>query len=352
MKITTIGIDLAKSVFHVHGADELGKPVLKKRLSRKKLLPFLANITPCLVGMEACGGAHFWAREIKKLGHDVRLMSPQFVKPYVKTNKNDFNDAEGICEAVGRANMRFVPIKSPAQQDLQAVHRIRAQLVKSRTAQGNQIRGLLAEYGIVIPKGLGRLRAELPWILEDAENALSMMARRFIADLAVRLSELDDRIAQYDKEIQRAFKQNDAARRIEQVEGVGPLVATAIVGAVGDAKEFKNGRQLSAWLGLVPKQHSTGGKTVLLGISKRGDTYIRTLLIHGARSVVSYVDRKEKDDPRSRWLRQLKARHGTNAAAVALANKNARIIWALLTKGETGRCQGTCRLNESSKLLS
>lgn len=333
MKITTIGIDLAKSVFHVHGADQRGKPVLKKRLTRKRLLPFLANIPPCLVGMEACGGAHFWAREINKLGHDARLMSPQFVKPYVKTNKNDFNDAEGICEAVGRANMRFVPIKSQAQQDLQAIHRIRAQLIKSRTAQSNQIRGLLGEYGIVLPKGLSRLRAELPWVLEDAANGLSVTARRFIADLAARLSELDERIVQYDKEIQREFKQNDAARRIEQVEGVGPLVATAIVSAVGDATEFKNGRQLSAWLGLVPKQRSTGGKTVLLGISKRGDTYIRTLLIHGARSVVSYADRKQKDDQKSRWLRQLKARHGTNGAAVALANKNARIIWALLTQG-------------------
>lgn len=332
MKITTIGIDLAKNVFQLHGSDRRGRPLVRKRLSRKKLLAFLAKLPPCLVGLEACGGAHYWAREIGKLGHDVRLMSPQFVKPYVKTNKNDFNDAEALCEAVSRANMRFVPIKTPAQQDIQAIHRIRALLIKARTAQGNEIRGLLAEYGIVVPKGLNRLRTKMPLILEDAENGLSVRARRAFADLYARLGELDERITRYEAEIQQIFQESGPARQIEKVEGVGPLAATATVAAVGDARAFKNGRQLSAWLGLVPKQRSSGGKTVLLGISKRGDRYIRTLLIHGGRAVVKYADRKS--DPRSQWITRLKARRGANAAAVAVANKNARIIWALLARGD------------------
>lgn len=285
--------------------------------------------------MEACGGAHYWARAMGKLGHEVRLMSPQFVKPYVKTNKNDYNDAEAVCEAVGRANMRFVPVKTVEQQDIQAIHRIREQLIKSRTAQANQIRGLLGEYGIVIPKGLRQVRGRLPGILEDAENGLTFRARRFLSDLVARVRELDEHIKTYDKEIQELFKEDERSQRIEKVEGIGPVVATAIVAAVGNGTFFKDGRQLSAWLGLVPRQHSTGGRERLLGISKRGDRYIRTLLIHGARSVVRYAQRKT--DPRSRWINGLKARRGTNAAAVALANKNARIIWALLSKGEAYR---------------
>ena len=335
MNIKTLGIDLAKSVLHLCGMDVHGKVVLRKRLSRGKLLEFLANVPACLIGMEACGGAHYWAREIGKLGHEVRLMSPQFVKPYVKTNKNDSNDAEAVCEAVGRANMRFVPVKSVEQQDIQAIHRIREQLIKSRTAQANQIRGLLGEYGIIIPKGLRQVRGRLPGILEDAENGLSFRARRFLSDLVERVRELDERIRAYDKEIEELFKEDERSQRIEKVEGIGPVVATAIVAAVGNGTFFKDGRQLSAWLGLVPRQHSTGGRERLLGISKRGDRYIRTLLIHGARSVVRYAQRKT--DPRSRWINGLKARRGTNAAAVALANKNARIIWALLSKGEAYR---------------
>ncbi len=284
--------------------------------------------------MEACGGAPYWARAIGKLGHEVRLMmSPQFVKPYVKTNKNDYHDAEAVCEAVGRPTMRFVPVKTVEQQDIQAIHRIREQLIKSRTAQANQIRGLLGEYGIVIPKGLGQVRGRLPGILEDAENGLTFRARRFLFDLVERLRELDERIRAYDKEIQELFKEDERSQRIEKVEGVGPVVATAIVAAVGNGTAFQSARQMSAWLGLVPRQHSTGGRERLLGISKRGDRYIRTLLIHGARSVVRYAEKKT--DPRSRWINSIKARCGTNTAAVALANKNARILWALLSKGET-----------------
>lgn len=335
MNIKALGIDLAKSVFHLCGMDKQGKVVLRRRLSRGKLLEFLANVPPCLIGMEACGGTHYWAREIGKLGHEVRLMSPQFVKPYVKTNKNDSNDAEAVCEAVGRPTMRFVPVKTVEQQDIQAIHRIREQLIKSRTAQANQIRGLLGEYGIVIPKGLRQVRGRLPGILENAENGLSFRARRFLSDLVERVRELDERIRAYDKEIQELFKEDERSQRIEKVEGIGPVVATAIVAAVGNGTFFKDGRQLSAWLGLVPRQHSTGGRERLLGISKRGDRYIRTLLIHGARSVVRYAEKKT--DPRSRWINGLKARRGTNAAAVALANKNARIIWALLSKGEAYR---------------
>jgi transposase len=264
-------------------------------------------------------------------------MAPQFVKPYVKGNKNDFNDAEGICEAVGRANMRFVDIKSIEQQDLLAVHRIRQGVVKARTAQVNQIRGLLAEYGIVVAKGVGQVRRALPRILEDAENRLSELFRALLAELYEHLRQLDERIKGYDRRINALFNSQEACRRIEAVEGIGPLGATAVVATFGAARQFNSARQFSAALGLVPGQNSTGGKPRLLGISKRGDRYIRTLLVHGARSVVSTVLRKDKDDARSRWIKRLATERGMNRAAVALANKNARILWALLSRGETYR---------------
>lgn len=330
MKITTLGIDLAKNVFQLHGVDEAGRTVLRKKLSRKKLLSFLTNREPCLIGIEACGGAHHWAREMTKLGHRVRIMSPQYVKPYIKTNKNDSNDAQGICEAVGRPHMHFVGIKSVEQQDIQALHRIREQLIKERTAVANQTRGLLAEYGIVVPKGVHKLRTALPEILEDAENGLTLLARELFAESYDRLLDLYQRVRDYDRRIEGVFHTNPLCQRAAQVEGVGPLGATALVAAVGDGKVFKNGRQMAAWLGLVPKQHSSGGKDRLLGISKRGDRYLRTLLIHGARSVVYRCDKKK--DARNRWLSSLKQRRGANRACVALANKNARILWALLTK--------------------
>jgi transposase len=287
--------------------------------------------------MEACGGAHHWAREIEKLGHEVRMMAPQFVKAYVKSNKNDYNDAEGICEAVGRPNMRFVGIKSVEQQNLLSLHRIRQSVVKARTAQVNQIRGLLAEYGIVVGKGVGHVRRSLPQILEDGENRLPDLFRELLGELYEQLQLLDERIKGYDRRVTALFRSQEECRRIEAVEGVGPLGATAVVATFGDGRQFDNGRQFSAALGLVPGQHSTGGEPRLLGISKRGDRYVRTLLIHGARSVVNVVLNNNKDDARSRWIRRIAAERGKNRAAVALANKNARIIWALLSRGDTYR---------------
>lgn len=333
--VVRLGIDLGKNNFHLWGVDEAEQVVLKKKLRRGKFLEQLANMPPCLVGMEACGGAHHWAREIAKHGHEVKLMAPQFVKPYVKSNKNDYNDAEGICEAVGRPNMRFVAVKSVEQQNLLSLHRIRQAAVKARTAQVNQIRGLLAEYGIVVGKGIGQVRRCLPTILEEAENRLPDLLRALLGELYEQWCEQDERISGYDRRINALFKEQEASQRIEAVEGVGPLGATAIVATFGDGKQFGNARQFSAALGLVPRQHSTGGEARLLGISKRGDRYIRTLLVHGARSVVNAVLTKNKGDARSRWIRRIATERGKNRAAVALANKNARIIWALLSRGET-----------------
>lgn len=335
MNITILGIDLAKAVFQVHGVDEHGRAVLSKQLSRKQLLPFLANVPPCLIGLEACSGAHFWARELQKLGHHVKLIAPQFVKPYVKGNKTDSHDAAAICEAVSRPHMHFVPINSLEQQDVQAVHRIREQLVKNRTALANQIRGLLNEYGVVIPSGIRRLRVQLPLILEDAENGLTALGRELMHDLYQRLIVLDEQVAQADRRIEQLFKQDERSQRLAQVEGIGPLIATAFLAAVGDAQVFHNGRQVAAWLGLVPKQHSSGGKARLLGISKRGDSYLRTLLIHGARAAVQYAT--QKSNARSRWINALRQRRGKNITAIAVANKNARILWALLARGEPYR---------------
>ena len=333
MQVKTLGIDIAKNVFQLHGVDERGHVVLKKRLSRKKLLSFIAGLPPCVIGIEACGGAHYWAREFTQLGHTVKLISPQFVKPYVKSQKNDYHDAEAICEAVSRPHMRFVPAKTVDQQDIQALHRIRERHITGRTALVNQIRGLLAEYGLVLPKGVNQVRHKLPFILEDAENDLTFMARDWLEALATELRAFDERINEIDYKIKRVFKENEACRRLGQLDGIGPLTATALVAAVGDAKCFKNGRQMAAWLGLVPQQHSTGGKQTLLGISKRGNRYLRTLLIHGARAVVRVVGSKQ--DSKSRWLQGILERRGKNRAGVAQANKTARIAWALLTKGES-----------------
>jgi transposase len=330
MNIKRIGIDLAKHVFQLHGVDPHEKPVLRKQLRRNQVLNYFAKLSPCLIGIEACGSAHYWARELQKLGHTVKLMAPQFVKPYVKGNKNDANDAEAICEAVARPNMRFVAIKTIEQQDIQAVHRIRSGLVQQRTAKVNQIRGLLAEYGLVVERRVEKLRKALPLLLEDAENGLSFDFRALLQSLQQDLIALDDRASEMDKKIQQLASSNSTAKRLQQIPGIGPITATALVCAIGDGKQFKRGRDLSAWLGLTPRQHSSGGKDCLLGISKRGDTYLRTLLIHGARAVLKVADRK--DDPRSRWLQNLCCRRNKNIAAVALANKNARIVWALLTK--------------------
>ena len=331
MKISALGIDLAKAVFQVHGVDEQEQVVARKRLSRNKLLKFIAQLEPCLIGLEACSSAHYWAREMSKFGHDVRLISPQFVKPYVKSNKHDAADAEAICEAVSRPNMRFVPVKGIEQQDIQSLHRARELLVKQRTALSNQIRGLLGEYGLVVAKGVRRIRRSLPELLEDAENGLSFQSREIFYELYQQLIWFDERISVFDKKIEQVFRSNEACQRLGQMEGIGPLIATALYAALHHAKEFKNGRQMSAWLGLVPRQHSSGGKPLLLGISKRGDRYLRTLLIHGARAVIFRI--KEKETRKAHWLRQLIARRGVNRATVALANKMARMAWVILNKG-------------------
>ena len=332
MNITTIGLDIAKNVFQVHGVDANGKVVLRKQLKRNQVLAFFANLLPCRIGLEACAGAHYWARELIKLGHDARLISPQFVKPYVKGNKNDANDAEAICEAVGRPTMRFVPVKSIEQQDIQMLHRIRSGLVKERTALANRMRGLLGEYGIIIAIGLVKLRQQLPEILEDAENGLTMAARQIFADLQEQLIELDKQVVVYGEKIQALHRSSEVSQRLAEVPGIGPITATALLASLGDGKAFESARQVAAWLGLVPRQDSSGGKPKLLGISKRGDVYLRTLLIHGARAVVKTA--AKKDDAQSRWINDLVKRRNANIAAVAVANKNARMVWALLTKTE------------------
>ena len=335
MQTTTIGIDLAKSVFHVHGADTRGRPVFSRRVSRCKLGELIAKLPPCLSGMEACGSAHYWARRFLELGHTVRLISPQFVKPFVKSNKNDRNDAEAICEAVSRPTMRFVAIKSVEQQDRQALHRVRQRLIGQRTAVINQVRGLLAEYGIVVARQPSSLRRRLPEILEDGENGLSARARELFARLYDELIQIQQRIEPIDLEIREIATQDEVCRRLQTVEGVGPLTATAVTAAVGDAGVFKNGRQFASYIGLVPRQHSSGGKQRLGRISKRGDTYVRTLLIHGAHTTVRWA--RHKNTPRARWLMALVQRCGVQKAVVALANKNARVLWALMTRGEIYR---------------
>src|SRR3990172_2057532 len=330
MKITTIGIDLAKEVFVIHGVDGHDKAVLRKQLRRGEMAKFFANLEPCLIGMEACGGAHHWARKLGEFGHTVKLMAPQFVKPYVKTNKNDRADAEAICEAVTRPNMHFVATKNIEQQAILSVHRAREAMVKQRTAQANQMRGLLSEFGVVINRGIKAIPKNIPDILEDAENQLPGTMRQLLQRLHDHFKELDRQEQELELQIKCWHRENEASKKLAAIPGVGPLIASAIVATVGNAREFKNGRQLAAWLGLVPKQHSSGGKQVLLGISKRGDTYLRTLLIHGARAVIRHAE--HKPGHADSWLGKLIARRGKNVAAVALANKNARIAWALLSK--------------------
>lgn len=337
MKVTTVGIDLAKSVFHVHGADARGAVVFSRRLTRAQLGPFMANLAPCLVGMEACGGAHYWGRRFRALGHDVRVITPHFVKPFVKSNKNDRNDAEAICEAVVRPTMRFVAIKSVEQQDRQALHRIRDRLMGQRTQAINQIRGLMAEYGIVMARRPATVRRRVPEILEDADNGLTPEARRLFAELYAELDQLEQRIAPHDQQIRATARSDEVCKRLQAIEGVGPVIATAITAAVGDARVFKNGRQFAASLGLVPRQHSTGGKPRLGRISKRGDPYLRKLLVQGALITVHWS--RGKNTPKARWVQALVRRCGKQKAAVALANKNARVIWALMARGDTYRPQ-------------
>ena len=330
MQIVTCGIDIAKSVFHVHGLTSDNK-VVRKMLRRKQVLAFFAKMDSCVIGMEACGGSHYWARELKKLGHRVFLISPQFVKPYVKGNKNDYNDAEAICEAVSRPTMRFVGIKTTAQQDILMLHRIRENRVKQRTGQVNQIRGLLGEYGIVFAQGIDKLRQGLCDLLGQDDDRLSALAREQFHALYEELLHLSDRVKQSDRSIKAVFDHCEASKRLGSLPGIGVITATALTAYIGDVSQFNNGRELSAYLGLVPRQHSSGGKTVLTGISKRGNTYLRTLLIHGARSVLRHLS--GKTDANSRWLANVAERRGQNKACVAQANKTARRVWALLSQG-------------------
>lgn len=332
MKTTTIGIDLAKNVFQVHGVDAQGKITVRKQLRREQMSAFFVNLPACLIGMEACGSAHHWARVLQGMGHEVRLMAPQFVKPYVKGNKNDQADAQAICEAVSRPSMRFVPLKTLQQQSMLALHRVRQGAVKARTAQANQIRGLLGEFGLVVPQGIGHIAKRVPELIEDAANELPGQLRLLIQDMLEQLKQMDLRVQALRQQIEQLHQSDELSRKLAQVPGIGPITASALVASIGDAKNFKNGRQVAAWLGLVPRQHSTGGKPNLLGISKRGDTYLRTLLIHGARAVLFHAQRKGQEQDVS-WLSSLAQRRNKNVAAVALANKNARIAWALLAHG-------------------
>ena len=336
MQVSTIGLDIAKNVFQIHGVDASGRIVLRKRLRRGQMTDFFANLPACLIGIEATGGAHFWSRILNTFGHTVRLMAPQFVKPYLKqAAKNDANDAAAICEAVSRPQMRFVPTKNVSQQDMQCLHRVRSRLVGCRTQLGNQIRGLLSEYGIVIAEHLNQVRNALPQLTEEMEARLSGCAKSLFRSLYEELCDLDERIAGMEERVTQAFRADALCQRIGEIEGVGPITATAVVAAIANGSTFDNGRQFAAWLGLVPRQHSSGDKQRLMGITKRGDPYLRTLLIHGARSIIFRAGKKT--DQRSQWIAGKAKSLGVTKACVAVANKNARIIWALLAKGEPYR---------------
>lgn len=328
-KITTVGIDLAKNVFSLHGVDESGAVVLRKTVTRARLMETVAQWPACIIGMEACSGAHEWARRFQQLGHAVRIMAPRFVSPYRKSGKNDGNDAEAICEAVQRPNMRFVPVKSIEQQALLCLHRVRHGFVEERTATINRIRGLLAEFGVILAHDARQVRQGAT----AAAEALPVLARRCVEDLREHLRVLDERISEYDKELEHQARSNEAVVRLMGIAGVDPLTASATVASVGPAHEFANGRQFAAWLGLTPRQWSTGGKSRLGHITKRGDPYLRNLLVMGARAVLQMATRR--DDKLSRWALALKERRGYHRATVAIAAKNARIMWALLARGGT-----------------
>ncbi len=333
--ITRIGIDLAKNTFSICAVDANDKIVLERSLKRKELLPFLANIPACLIAMEAGSGAHNWSRELIKLGHDARIMDPKFVIPYRgggNTRKNDRNDARAICEAAGRPHTRFVPVKNEQQQAILLVHRRRRQLVAEHTRTANQIRGFLAEFGIVTAKGVNALKRNWLAIRQEYAEKLPPMAWEEIDSLYEQLLILHKNVCAYDRKIYRLNQADERTQRIMKINGVGPLTASAIVATIGNASVFKNGREFASWLGLTPREYSTGGKTRLGRISKRGDVYLRTLLVHGARSELMLTGKR--DDAKSQWAEYLKVNKNWNKAAVALANKHARIIWALLSKGE------------------
>jgi len=332
MKINRVGVDLAKNVFQLHGVDRKGKALWKRRLTRGKWLAVLCDtVEPGTeIGMEACAGAHHWARQLLQRGYPVKVIPPQFVKPFVKSNKNDANDAAAICEAMGRPDMYPVKVKTVEQQDLQAMHRIRDEIKGHRIAKANQIRGLVTEYGLVAPQQLSALRSAIPDWLEEADNGLTFLFRQLLQGLWGDLYALDQRMTELDKQIAVVAQEDPMAKRIQQLRGVGPLIATALVATIGDGKQYRKGRDMAAALGLTPRQHSSGGKDRLLGISKRGDAYLRCLLVHGARSAMRTA--KDKDDRLSRWIINLQARRHANVVAVAMANKMARMAWVIMTK--------------------
>lgn len=335
MSIETLGIDIAKNVFQLHGVNRNGRVVLRRRVMRDQLLMVLAQIERCTVVVEACTGAFYWARKFEAIGHQVKIISPQYVKPFVRRQKNDGNDAEAICTAARQPHIPLVPKKTLEQQDIQALHRARQRLVNHRTAVVSQIRGLLLDRGFAFAKSITRARRTIPEILSDLENELTPLAREALSELYDLFRDLDRRISSFDRKIARVFREHEACQRIAQIKGVGPKTATAVVAAIGDGAEFKNGRHLAAWLGLVPRQFSSGDRTVLMGISKRGSQHLRSLLVHGARSVVRTAP--NKTDPANQWVNQLRERRGFNRATVAVANKTARIIWAVLRSGEPYR---------------
>lgn len=335
MKLQTLGIDLGKTVFHLVGLDSTGKVVIRKKCSRKQLLAFSANLQVQLIGMESCSGSHFLGRALREQGHEVRLMPAQYVKPYVQTNKSDFLDAEAIAEAVQRPRMRFVPIKTEEQLDLQALHRVRERWVMRRTAVVNQIRSLLLERGLTLPKGRNHVDQQLPRILENAELTLSGSFRVLLAQLKLELDQLTERVEEIDAVIQQRAREDEACQRLTTIPGIGPITATALIAAIGNGAAFRKGRDLAAWVGMVPRECSTGGKQKLLGISKRGNKYLRTLFVQGARSVL--LQRRKQAPGLSSWLAQLLARAHQNVVIVALANKMVRMAWAVLCKNESYR---------------
>ncbi len=342
MKFTRCGLDIAKQVFQMHGVDERGVVQVRKQLRRSQVLSFFAQLPACVIGMEACGGAHHWARQLRRLGHTVKLMAGQYVKAYRRGGKNDANDAEAICEAAGRASMPSVAVKSEEQQAVLMVHRARALAVAARTALGNQIRGLLAEFGLVIPQGLSRVRTQVGPILAHADNGLPVLAREVLSQLLGQLRELDEQVRQYDLKIGTLAEHTPAAQRLMCIPGIGAMTATALVAGMGDPGVFRSGRSYAASLGLVPRQHSSGGTARLGSITKRGDRYLRMLLVHGARACLRRLG--SNTDAKSAWAQRLKQRRHVNVAAVALAAKHARIAWAMLAKGSEYRPVGLAQL--------
>jgi transposase len=330
--ITTIGLDIAKSVFQVHGVDAAGQVVIRRQLKRRYVLAFFQKLPPCLVGIEACASSHHWSRELQALGHTVRLMPPAYVKPYVKRHKNDATDAEAICEAVTRANMRFVATKTPEQQSCLTLHRTRHLFIRQQTAVINAIRAHLAEFGIVAPVGRNGVEQLLGVAADANDKRLPEVARACVAALGAQLRMLKAQILEFDRRIMAWHRSNEASKRLDEIPGVGPVLATALVASVADPKAFRSGRDFSAWIGLVPKQNSSGGKDRLGNISKRGDRYLRSLFTTGALAVIRYA--KIHGTKHRPWLTALLARRPTKVAAIALANKIARMAWAIMAKGE------------------